>query len=110
MGFASALDVANADANVATTEAQIPVFETAAQQSIYALSVLLARPPADLLEQLSPTGNLPSVPAQVPAGLPSDLLRRRPDIRHPRRSCMPPRRRSVSPQRISFRRFRLPAR
>ena len=81
VGFASALDVANADSDVATTESQIPVFETAAQQSIYALSVLLARPPADLLEQLSPTGNLPSVPAQVPAGLPSDLLRRRPDIR-----------------------------
>ena len=81
VGFASALDVANADANVATTESQIPVFETAARQSIYALSVLLARLPADLVEQLSPTDNLPKVPAQVPAGLPSDMLRRRPDIR-----------------------------
>ena len=81
VGFNSALDVANADANVATTESQIPVFEISAQQSIYALSVLLARPPADLLERLSPTANLPHVPAQVPAGLPSDLLRRRPDIK-----------------------------
>ena len=81
VGFASGLDVANADSNVAMTESQIPVFETAAQQSIYALSVLLARLPAELLKQLSPMGNLPSVPAQVPAGLPSDLLRRRPDIR-----------------------------
>jgi outer membrane protein, multidrug efflux system len=80
-GFVSALDIANADANVATTEAQIPVFETSAKQSIYALSVLLARPPADLLEQLTPTDNIPGVPAQIPAGLPSDLLRRRPDIR-----------------------------
>jgi NodT family efflux transporter outer membrane factor (OMF) lipoprotein len=81
VGFNSALDVANADANVATTESQIPVFETEAQQSIYALSVLLARPPADLLERLSPSANLPQVPAQVPVGLPSDLLRRRPDVR-----------------------------
>jgi NodT family efflux transporter outer membrane factor (OMF) lipoprotein len=80
-GFECELDIANADANVATTEAQIPVFETEARQSIYALSVLLARPPADLLEQLTPTGNIPGVPAQIPAGLPSDLLRRRPDIR-----------------------------
>jgi NodT family efflux transporter outer membrane factor (OMF) lipoprotein len=80
-GFLCALDVANADANVATTEAQIPVFETSAKQSIYALSVLLARPPADLLEQLTPTENIPGVPARIPAGLPSDLLRRRPDIR-----------------------------
>ena len=80
-GFSSALDVANAEANVATTEAQIPVFETAAKQSIFALSILLARPPADLLKQLTPTGDVPGVPAQIPAGLPSDLLRRRPDIR-----------------------------
>ena len=81
VGFASALDVANADSNVSTTESQIPVFEIAAQQSIYSLSVLLARPPADLLTQLSPIGSLPAIPTQVPAGLPSDLLRRRPDIR-----------------------------
>ena len=80
VGFASGLDVAIADSNVATTESKIPVFETVAQQSIYALSVLLGRPPADLLEKLSPTGNLPSVPAKIPVGLPSDLLRRRPDI------------------------------
>jgi NodT family efflux transporter outer membrane factor (OMF) lipoprotein len=80
-GFLCALDVANADANVATTEAQIPVFETSATQSIYALSVLLARPPADLLEQLRPADTIPGVPALIPAGVPSDLLRRRPDIR-----------------------------
>jgi NodT family efflux transporter outer membrane factor (OMF) lipoprotein len=80
-GFNCDLDIANADANVATTEAQIPVFETSAKQSIYALSVLLARHPADLLEQLTPTDNIPGVPPQIPAGLPSDLLRRRPDIR-----------------------------
>jgi len=81
VGFDSALNVANADSAVATTESQIPVLETATQQSIYALSVLLARLPAELLKQLTPTSNLPGIPAQVPVGLPSDLLRRRPDIR-----------------------------
>ncbi len=81
VGFNSGLDMANADSNVATTESQIPVFETEAQQSIYTLSVLLARPPGDLLAQLSPVDNLPRIPAQIPAGIPSDLLRRRPDIR-----------------------------
>jgi NodT family efflux transporter outer membrane factor (OMF) lipoprotein len=80
-GFVTALDVANSDSAVATTEAQIPVYETSERQAIYALSILLARPPADLLEQLSPRSGLPSVPTEVPAGLPSDLLRRRPDIR-----------------------------
>ncbi len=81
VGFDSGLDMANAESTVATTESQIPVFETAARQSIYALSVLLARPPGDLLERLSPIGKLPAIPQQIPAGLPSDLLRRRPDIR-----------------------------
>jgi len=80
-GFDSALDVAEAEANVATTESQIPVFETSAQQAIYALSVLLARPPAALIGKLSPAGGIPKVPAKIPAGLPSELLRRRPDIR-----------------------------
>jgi len=81
VGFANGLDVANADATVAMTEAQIPVYETAERQAIYALSVLLARPPADLLQQLSSRASLPNVPTQVPVGLPSDLLRRRPDIK-----------------------------
>jgi hypothetical protein len=40
-GFVSALDVANAEAQVATTASAIPVLETSARQNIYALSVLL---------------------------------------------------------------------
>lgn len=80
-GFVSTLDVANADTQVATTRSQIPVLQVSAQQAIYALSVLLARPPASLLGELSATKPLPVTPPEVPVGLPSDLLRRRPDIR-----------------------------
>ncbi len=80
-GFSSALDAANADAQVATTASAIPPQETALRQAIHALSVLLGRPPADLLGELSPPGVLPPSPPTVPIGLPSDLLRRRPDIR-----------------------------
>jgi multidrug efflux system outer membrane protein len=79
-GFVSALDVANANAQVATTASQIPVLETSAQQAIYALSVLLARPPAALLQELSTAQPIPITPPEVPVGLPSALLRRRPDI------------------------------
>ena len=81
VGFATALDVANAESTAATTEAQIPVFETAERQTIYMLSILLAQQPVALVWQLSPLGSLPSMPTEIPAGLPSDLLRRRPDIR-----------------------------
>jgi len=80
-GFVSGLDEANADAQVASTAATIPVLETQIQQNIFALSILLDRPPADLLEDLSKPGAVPLTPPEVPVGLPSDLLRRRPDIR-----------------------------
>ena len=80
-GFVSALDVANADARVATTMSQIPLIETSAQQTIYNISVLLGQEPASLLEELSPASSIPLTPPEVPAGLPSDMLRRRPDIR-----------------------------
>ncbi len=80
VGFASGLDVANADAQVATTQSQIPPLQASAQQAIYALSVLLGREPAALLAELSPTGNIPPTPPAVPVGLPSDLLEQRPDV------------------------------
>ena len=80
-GFVSGLDVANAEAQSATTAAQIPLLESSAQQAIYSLSVLLGEPPAALAAELSPTGTIPGAPPQVPSGVPSELLRRRPDIR-----------------------------
>ncbi|NTU48202.1 MAG: efflux transporter outer membrane subunit, partial [Syntrophobacteraceae bacterium] len=80
-GFVGKLDVANAQAQVATTESQIPVFESAAQGTIYNLSVLLGREPAALAEELASDAPIPSTPPEIPVGLPSDLLRRRPDIR-----------------------------
>jgi NodT family efflux transporter outer membrane factor (OMF) lipoprotein len=79
-GFVSALDEANANAQVASTAAIIPGLETQIQQNIFALSILLDRPPADLLEDLSRPGAVPLAPPEVPVGLPSDLLRRRPDV------------------------------
>lgn len=81
VGFSSALDAANADAQVATTASAIPPLQTSLRQAIHALSVLMGRPPADLLGELSQPGVVPPVPPMVPVGLPSDLLRRRPDIR-----------------------------
>lgn len=80
-GFASDLDVVNADALVANTQAQIPSMETSARQSTHAIAVLLGRPPTDLLAMLAASGPVPTATAAVPTGIPSDILRRRPDIR-----------------------------
>ena len=80
-GLSSELDVAQAQAQLATTEAGIPQLETSMRQAIHQLGVLLGQPPASLLEELVATAALPGGPPEVPAGLPSDLLRRRPDVR-----------------------------
>ncbi|MBI5578057.1 MAG: efflux transporter outer membrane subunit [Deltaproteobacteria bacterium] len=80
-GFVSGLDVANANAQVATTASQIPLLEAAARQSIYALGILLGQEPAALVPELAPTSAIPAAPPAATAGVPSDLLRRRPDIR-----------------------------
>ncbi|MCX5682197.1 MAG: efflux transporter outer membrane subunit [Planctomycetota bacterium] len=81
VGFASGLDTANANAQVATTASIIPLLQMSAQQAIYSLSVLLGRDPGALVGELSPTGAIPPPPPEIPITLPSELLRRRPDIR-----------------------------
>ena len=80
-GLVSALDVANSNAQVGTTASQIPTLEASAQQTIYNLSVLLGLDPTALLAELSPVSIIPYTPPVLPNELPSDLLRRRPDIR-----------------------------
>jgi NodT family efflux transporter outer membrane factor (OMF) lipoprotein len=80
-GFVSGLDVARAEAQVAATASTIPLLESAAQQSIYNISILLGRDPAAMLPELSPPQDIPEQPPAIPLGLPSDLLLRRPDIR-----------------------------
>ena len=52
---------------------------------MYALAVLLGRPPGDLAGELAASGAVPAAPPEVPIGLPSDLLRRRADVRRAER-------------------------
>jgi NodT family efflux transporter outer membrane factor (OMF) lipoprotein len=80
-GFVGALDVANADALVATTAAQLPLLESSAQQTIHNLGVLLGAEPSALGGELNSISAVPSAPLRAPVGVPSELLRRRPDIR-----------------------------
>ena len=80
-GLVSGLDLANATAQVATTESVIPRLESDARLVVYALSVLLGLEPGALLEELSAEAPIPATPPEVPIGLPAELLRRRPDVR-----------------------------
>lgn len=79
--YASMLDVAQAQAQLAGTQSNVPLLITAIKQTIYQISVLLGQSPATLMAELDKEGAIPRVPGEVPVGLPSDLLRRRPDIR-----------------------------
>jgi NodT family efflux transporter outer membrane factor (OMF) lipoprotein len=84
-GLSSALDVSRATAQVATTAAEVPRLESALKQTMHRLSTLLGQAPGSLSALLSQVDTLPSPPPEVPAGLPSDLLRRRPDVRRAER-------------------------
>jgi NodT family efflux transporter outer membrane factor (OMF) lipoprotein len=83
-GLGSELDVARAAALVATTAADIPVFDRAATQAIYRLAVLTHQP-LEKLADLRTQSPIPAAPANVLVGVPADLLRRRPDIRRAER-------------------------
>lgn len=80
-GLTSELDVKQAEALVATTQSRLPTMETALKQAVYRLGVLLGQQPGALIAELSADQPIPATPPTVPVGLPSDLLRRRPDVR-----------------------------
>jgi len=84
-GIATDLDVARAEAQVQSTQSQLPTLRTQIEQAIHRLGVLLAEEPMALADELASRSPLPVGPPHVPAGLPSDLLRRRPDVRHAER-------------------------
>ena len=80
-GLATDLDVARAEAQVATTESTIPQLTAQAHEVMHFLGVLLAEPPMALAQDLAPVGRIPTGPSMVEVGIPSDLLLRRPDLR-----------------------------
>ncbi|MEQ1637309.1 MAG: efflux transporter outer membrane subunit [Methylococcales bacterium] len=84
-GLATQLEVTEAQAQVAAIQAQLPDYERAIQQAIYAISVLVGREPAVLLKRLEQPSKIPVLTGTVFANLPSELLKRRPDIRRAER-------------------------
>ena len=78
-GSTSLLDVRQAEQLVFTASAEIPVLEQQIEQQENFLSILLGQNPGDIPR--GQTLNEQCQPPEIPAGLPSALLERRPDIR-----------------------------
>jgi NodT family efflux transporter outer membrane factor (OMF) lipoprotein len=79
-GVVPDLDVQQASTLLSTTRAEIPTLEIDLQTAIHRLGVLLGQPPEALMEELSAVAPIPTAPVEVPVGLPSELLLRRPDV------------------------------
>jgi NodT family efflux transporter outer membrane factor (OMF) lipoprotein len=84
-GFVTELDVNQQQQQVAATQAQRPPLVADAIAQRHALAVLMAQQPGALDGELSADAPLPPIPPSLPVGLPSDLLRERPDIREAER-------------------------
>lgn len=80
-GTSSALDLAQAEAEMRSVAAAVPQAEADLVREEQRLAVLTAWPIATLREHLSHATKLPDLPALVATGTPEDWLRRRPDIR-----------------------------
>jgi multidrug efflux system outer membrane protein len=85
VGLVSALDVAQAESNLANTESLIPVLETNLQLALNRIAVLLGLPPGAVHAELEQAEPVPAEPPEVTVGVPADLLRQRPDVRRAER-------------------------
>jgi NodT family efflux transporter outer membrane factor (OMF) lipoprotein len=80
-GLVTDLDVTRQRSLLAEVRARVPPLEEAEDETLNKLALLLAAQPGTLSQELREPAEVPLVPARVPAGLPSDVVRRRPDIR-----------------------------
>lgn len=79
-GLVSTLDVEQAKLLRAQTAASIPQLEASFQSAANRIALLLGATSGEVTPQLETAGTIPTAPEAVAAGLPAELLRRRPDI------------------------------
>jgi NodT family efflux transporter outer membrane factor (OMF) lipoprotein len=80
----SALDLRQARSTLKQTHATVPELEIGLRQANNQLCILLGLPQEELRARLGPAP-IPTAPADVAAGIPADLLQRRPDVRRAER-------------------------
>lgn len=80
-GFASSIDEFQAKEQLNTLSAEKPLIQLAIDKTIHRLSILVGYNPNALFCELYEPHDLPMLPYEKPVGIPSELLRRRPDIK-----------------------------
>lgn len=80
-GLVGSLDVELARTQRAQTAATIPQLESALNQSISRLGVLLGGAPGTLKADFAAIAPIPAGPVAIAVGIPADVLRQRPDVR-----------------------------
>jgi NodT family efflux transporter outer membrane factor (OMF) lipoprotein len=80
-GLVTQLDVNQQSGLADTTAAQIPQLQAQARVQEHAIAVLMGEDPEAMEDELERSAPGATIPASLPVGLPSDLLRRRPDVR-----------------------------
>lgn len=80
-GVRTGFDAELAAAQSESVRAQLPSLMTQETQYLNALGFLLDQPPGSMKQELGSAKPIPLSPPQVPVGVPSELARRRPDIR-----------------------------
>ncbi|MGI4949027.1 MAG: efflux transporter outer membrane subunit, partial [Janthinobacterium lividum] len=81
VGLTPQVDVVRQRAAITSTEARLEPLRSDEQVRIHAIAILLGLAPGDLTGELSAPAKELGAPPVIPAGLPSDLLRRRADVR-----------------------------
>jgi len=85
-GLVSSLDQEQARAQRAQTAAQIPTIEQNYAAAVNRLGVLTGQAPGALKAELDAVQPIPMGPADIPTGIPGDVLRQRPDVRSAERT------------------------
>lgn len=85
-GLVSSLDLEQARASAAQTAAAIPQMEQQYNAAVSRLGVLTGQAPGALKPLLQHAQPIPRGPDSIGAGIPADILRRRPDVRAAERS------------------------
>jgi NodT family efflux transporter outer membrane factor (OMF) lipoprotein len=80
-GVASDLALAQSQASLAATQAQLPALVDSLESSINGLSILIGEAPGPLRDSLADSQSIPQPPLKIGVGIPAETIRRRADVR-----------------------------